>query len=107
MDSDCDSKGFILTKLDNMINWLLNDKILDVNHQFIYHLKQYRLNFDTFVDKITVLSKFSDTQGKIDDKLIETFLKYYDIDMNKLDLGVINKVKRYISFFIVSITQLL
>lgn len=92
----------VISKLNNMINWLINDNILDKNHKLIDILLEYKSNSDELLKFIVLLNNISDSNGNISDWKISLFLKQYDIDILDFNDEILNKLKRYIRFFIES-----
>jgi hypothetical protein len=88
------NQEFLLSKINNLTNWLLSENLLSDDHKYIIKLKSFNDNIDSLYQYINILSMFADKEGNISDSEI---IKYSGISPTQSQL---NTFKKYINFFV-------
>ena len=57
------NKTFLLSKLNNLINWIEKDKLLPKNHELLLKLRSFNSKFDDMIQFISDMCKYSDNDS--------------------------------------------
>ena len=96
-------KDFLLSKLDNLINWIEKEKLVEINHELILKLKSLKTNYDDLLLFIMYLSQKADSNCDICISDMNAFFLHYEIKLTSFSKDVIEKITRYIKCFVKTI----
>ena len=94
------NKTFLLSKLNNLINWIEKDKLLPKNHELLLKLRSFNSKFDDMIQFISDMCKYSDNDSNIPTHILEEFLKLYNLSIISFKEDDLNKLNRYFKCFI-------
>lgn len=89
---------FLLSKLQNLINWLVENLILSEKSDYILKLKCLQEDNNKLHDYLYLLSNIADDNGDIKDEIIKYYIdNYICVDIN---IDEFEKFKKYLKFFV-------